>query len=70
MLIKIKVLFKQFDEKRNNFEETFIAQLVYEFIEKKSMPVLRSFDKKIAKLVFVDYNISMIMLLNMATRSI
>jgi protein disulfide-isomerase A1 len=46
------VLFKQFDEGRNDFEGEFTVDAVKKFVEDNSVPTIMKFDDKAAKLIF------------------
>ena len=46
------VLFKQFDEGRNDFEGEFKMDTVKKFLEDNSMPTIMEFDENNAQLIF------------------
>jgi len=48
------VLFKNFDEKRNDFEESLTEAALKTFISKNSLPTLIKFDQKAAQKIFGD----------------
>ena len=52
LIIYSKVLFKQFDEKRNDYLEEFDVAKIYEFIAEHSVPTILEFDQKAAQMIF------------------
>ena len=53
--LKPKVLFKQFDEKRNDYREKFDTAKIYEFIATNSVPTILEFEQKAVYLIFSEF---------------